>query len=106
MRLVYPAGRPRARGIPAIFGAGPARSFSAFLLRDGIGFERKLHDVALDRTDELFVDVVVVILVTFLAVLLGQLDAITLNLVDGADLDAILADDLLGARSLGARQGS
>jgi hypothetical protein len=33
------------------------------------------------------------ILVTFRAVLFGELDPVSLDLIDGADLDAVLADD-------------
>jgi len=73
----------------------PSGSLSGlFGLRNGIGVHRQLHCVALDGADQLLVDEVVMTLVARRAVLLGQLDAITLDMIDGADRRAVLADDL------------
>ncbi|MDB5696685.1 MAG: hypothetical protein JWN21_2228 [Sphingomonas bacterium] len=72
--------------------AAPRSGF--FLERDrDIGIGGQPHRVALHRRDQPGRDEVVVALVAPLSgVLLGQLDAVPLDAVDGADMDAVGAD--------------
>ena len=65
-------------------------SLCRFLLGHGVGIHRQLDDVTLDGTDIFRVDVVMMVLVTFRAVLARQLDPVALDAVDGADMCACL----------------
>lgn len=62
-----------------------------FRLRYGVGIHRQLDDIAFDGTDIFRIDIVMMVLVTFRAVLARQLDAIALDAIDGADMCAVLA---------------
>jgi len=72
-----------------------ARSLFLFLHRDGHGTDRRQANlVSFHVRDEVPVDEVVVTLVTSLAaVLLGQLDPVAIDPIDRADVNAIGADD-------------
>jgi len=61
-----------------------------FGLWNRVGVDRELYDISFDRTDKLSVDIVVVRLMTGRAVLPGQLNAISFDAIDGADMSAVL----------------
>jgi hypothetical protein len=101
MMNVSPASKRQAVSGAAERSAAPSASFFLFERHRNVGIGAQAHGaVALDLRDKALADIV---MMPFMApgsaldlrsaVLLGQLDAITLDMVDGAHMDAVGADD-------------
>lgn len=74
--------------------AAPAYSGFFFERHRDVGIGAQTHcAIVLDRRDQALADIMMMpLMAAFPAVLLGQLDPVTVHMVDGADMDAIGAD--------------